>query len=261
MMRGARRKRLLLLGASSVALALGVGLSAGSARARLDPASATLGGPRGDRPGAAPQPRDDASKLERAGLVLVSVALLGAVGVLVVRFRQSATELQRALVSLEHEKRVVEDKRRELAVLNQSLETRVEERTRELSGSREQYRVLLETTHAIPWEMAPGSRRFAYVGPQATSLLGRALAEWTEDGFFERVLHPEDLPDARAWLDDLSTEGAKAEIELRFLSASGRPVWLRAFASTVLDEGRRPVRRGILLDVTARCVLEAELRS
>ncbi|MBX3212922.1 MAG: PAS domain-containing protein [Labilithrix sp.] len=259
MMLGARPKRLVLLGASSLMLALGVGFTAASLRARVDPVAVALG--RFVRAPSLEPSGDDEPSLERWALVVLSAALLGAVGVLVVRFRRSALELERALVSLEHEKRAVEEKRRELATLNQSLETRVEERTRELSGSREQYRVLLETTQAIPWEMAPGSHRFAYVGPQATSMLGRSLAEWNEDGFFEHVLHPEDLPDARAWLADLSTEGAKAEIELRLLSASGRPVWLRAFASTVLDEERRPVRRGILLDVTARHVLEAELRS
>ncbi|MBX3205640.1 MAG: PAS domain-containing protein [Labilithrix sp.] len=261
---GARPKRRpVLLGLLLGALALGVGSTTAALRTRSRPVPA--------RPASADhffsaerieaELEEDESKAQRAGLVLLSVVLFGALGVMIVRLRRNATDLERALVSLESEKRVVEEKRRELAALNQSLETRVEARTRELSGSREQYRVLLETTQAIPWEMAPGRHRFAYVGPQAAPMLGRPLSEWAEDGFLERTLHPEDLADARAWLDNLSTDGAKAEIELRFLSASGQPVWLRAFASTALDEQRRPVRRGILLDVTTRHVLEAELRS
>jgi PAS domain S-box-containing protein len=197
----------------------------------------------------------------RFGMVVLSIALLVAIALLVLRLRRNGLDLEAALASLAAEKRVVDEKKEELAWLNQSLEVRVEERTRELSGSREQYRVLLETTQAVPWEMLPGALTLAYVGPQASLLLGFSTADLLSDGFLERALHPEDRDRTLAWLERLSADGADGELEARLVTAEGRAVWVRAFASVTRDADRRPVRRGIFLDVTARRALEADLRS
>jgi len=198
---------------------------------------------------------------DRVALVLTSSLLLTAVVVMMVRFRRNAAHLEQALVSLAREKSMVEEKQRELTALNHSLESRVEERTRELSGSREQYRTLLESTHAIPWEMRPGSLRFGYVGPQAAVALRYPLSDWFEEGFLENTVHPDDLAETKQWFEGHSADGAEGEVEFRLLAADRRAVWLRAFACTVHDDESRPIRRGIFLDVTTRHLLEAELRS
>jgi PAS domain S-box-containing protein len=170
----------------------------------------------------------------RLALVVVSVVLLGAVAVMFRRVRQ---------------------KQSELANLNEHLEVRVAERTQDLVASREQYRVLLESTQAIPWEMEPDSLRFSYVGPQAARVLGYPTEAWLEEGFLARRLHPDDLAGSLATLRAVNDH----EIELRMVAADGRCLWLRSFVSTARDANGRPVRRGILLDVTARRTLEAKL--
>ena len=203
------------------------------------------------------------ARADRSRMLLIALAvmLLAGITATVIRLRRSAVDLKGALLDLAAKKLVVEQNQAELESLNATLELRVERRTSELSASREQYRALVETTQAIPWEMAPGTLRFAYVGPQATALLGHSTEEWLAAGFLERILHAEDRAEAVARLDDASAEAADAELELRLVGASGTSVWLRALVHTTPDLEGRPIRRGLFLDVTARHMLEAELRA
>ncbi|HDS16785.1 MAG TPA: PAS domain S-box protein [Proteobacteria bacterium] len=47
----------------------------------------------------------------------------------------------------------------------------VNQRTRELSRSEEKYRVLVESSHDLIWEMDK-QLRFSYISPNVTTLLG-----------------------------------------------------------------------------------------
>jgi PAS domain S-box-containing protein len=195
----------------------------------------------------------------RAALAIVSGALLAALAVTVVRLRRGASALKDACERLEQEKALVDEKRCELADLNQHLEARVVERTHDLSASREQYRALLETTQAIPFELDAGTRQLTYLGPQAAALLGYDEADWRRGSFLAAHIHAADCEAVLERLDH-GRRGGQDEIEFRMATASGGWVWLRALISTP-NEGPRVVRRGILLDVTARRVLEASLRA
>ncbi|MBX3229235.1 MAG: PAS domain S-box protein [Labilithrix sp.] len=166
-----------------------------------------------------------------AKLAPVATVLIAATGTLIVRSRQQ-----------------------------RELEARVEERTRELTVSREEYRQLLETTQAIPFRMAPESLRFTYVGPQAVAIVGHPIRAWTDTDFLERHVHAEDLADLRRALGSVA-EGTHREVELRLAAAGGKELVLRGIVQTLLDAESRPFLSGIFLDVTARHRLEAELRS
>src|SRR6202000_2257797 len=87
---------------------------------------------------------------------------------------------------------------------------------------REQYRTLVESTQAIPWETTPGTLRFGYVRPQADALLGRPLADWRDEEFLAHALHPDDERRGMAWFERLGEARADAEIELCLVAASGR---------------------------------------
>ena len=54
------------------------------------------------------------------------------------------------------------------------------ERTDELVRSREQYRLIAETTRAMPFELDLAHGRFTYIGPQAQTVLGIPEARWKE---------------------------------------------------------------------------------
>src|SRR5207247_3821062 len=80
----------------------------------------------------------------------------------------------------------------ELEVVNANVESQVDERTSELAASREQYKSLLETTLAIPWEMDAASLRFTYVGPQAAAIIGYPPSHWLAEKFLTDHVHPDD---------------------------------------------------------------------
>src|SRR5262249_12300221 len=73
---------------------------------------------------------------------------------------------------------------------------RAEEALRE---SEARLRLLLESTHAIPWVADAASWRFTYVGPQAGGLLGYPLDAWYGDNFWSNHLHPDDRDEALAF--------------------------------------------------------------
>ena len=63
--------------------------------------------------------------------------------------------------------------------------------------SREQYRLIAETTRAIPFELDLAQGRFTYIGPQAQRILGIPEARWKEPGFLDALL-PRDARVERA---------------------------------------------------------------
>ena len=54
-----------------------------------------------------------------------------------------------------------------LQLNNEAIGKNIHERTAELKRSREQYRLIAETTRAIPFELDLAHGRFTYIGPQA----------------------------------------------------------------------------------------------
>jgi PAS domain-containing protein len=67
--------------------------------------------------------------------------------------------------------------------------TTAEESRRE---SEQNFRSLVETTAAVPWQADIETWAFTYVGPQAVRLLGYPIEDWYEKDFWVSHLHPDD---------------------------------------------------------------------
>lgn len=175
---------------------------------------------------------------------------VGALGFLVVALLATIVVRRRRLTTAlrEHE----DDYRRQL-------EQRVEKRTVELRESEERLRLLLETTHVIPWEADAQSWEFTYVGPQAVSILGYPVEEWYEPDFFVSHVHPDDVEAASIMARYAATE-QRYELEYRMIAADGSVVWLHDIA-TVISESDLPITaRGFMIDITQRVHADAERR-
>jgi diguanylate cyclase (GGDEF)-like protein/PAS domain S-box-containing protein len=134
-----------------------------------------------------------------------------------------------------------------LTLVDIQAEKRAETALRE---SEEKYRLLVEGTNAILWEVDPVARRFTYVSPQAEALLGLPLDAW----FCAEAL-------AAHRLDDKLQVDRAVVYEYRFVAAQGRPVWLQnRLAPPVGEAGVRGQLRGIILDVTDRKAAEQALK-
>ncbi len=145
-----------------------------------------------------------------------------------------------------------------LEALRASLENRVAERTGELDTSREQFRALVESLRAVPFEMDLESTTLRWVGPQAGRLLGTNSARWLKPRFWEEHVHEADQERTIRSFRGCTTKGA-GEIEFRFRRHDGAWATLRCLFAPAKDRPR-PTVRGLLLDVTTQQRLEEELR-
>lgn len=149
---------------------------------------------------------------------------------------------------------VTERRRAEDALVQarNQLEERVQARTAELTHSELRQRVLLESTHAVPWEADATTWQFTYVGPQATDLLGYPPQQWLDIDFWTSRIHPDD----REFAIDYCVRSAKCkanfDFEYRMITADGRTVWIHDIVSVESEDGKPKTLRGFMIDITER---------
>jgi signal transduction histidine kinase len=134
-----------------------------------------------------------------------------------------------------------------LQLNNEAIGKNVHERTAELKRSREQYRLIAETTRAIPFELDLAHGRFTYIGPQAEKILGIPEARWKEAGYLDKLLPRERESTARRQLDE-SMPGS-FETLCSVVTADNRVVELRWTISCEIRDDMRFLR-GLMIDVT-----------
>jgi signal transduction histidine kinase len=155
--------------------------------------------------------------------------------------------------------RMFEERRQMERTEKQRLERLVSERTRELERGREQYRLVVEGTQAIPFALDVEDGHFEYIGPQGPQRLGFSEDLWKQIGFLDRLM-PRERNEAVRSKIDASTTG-NFEIETSVLTEDDKRIELRWVASCEQSEstGQHKVLRGMMLDVTDQRRLENEL--
>jgi signal transduction histidine kinase len=134
-----------------------------------------------------------------------------------------------------------------LSLTNETIGQHVEERTRELARSREQYRLIAETTRAIPFELDVAHGRFTYIGPQAQKMLGFPESRWKEAGFLDVLLPRPREANVRQQIDECMP--GTFETLCSVVTADDRVVELRwTVACELVDDMR--FLRGLMIDVT-----------
>jgi PAS domain S-box-containing protein len=138
---------------------------------------------------------------------------------------------------------------------------------RERREARERYRSLVEAIpamtyleHASPG--APEESRFAFMSPQIERILGFTPDEATSDPhFFERTLHPDDLPRIREANVRAESTGEPFDEEFRVMTKGGEIRWMHDRAVLVRDEDGAPrFWHGVTIDITDRKEAERNLR-
>src|SRR5688572_1213687 len=155
--------------------------------------------------------------------------------------------------------RLFEERRQMERTEKQRLETLVSERTHELERGREQYRLVVEGTQAIPFALDLEDGHFEYIGPQGPQRLGFSEDLWKQIGFLDRLMPRDRNGPVRSKIDD--SPSGNFEIETTVLTHDEKRVDLRWVASCEQSEstGQHKVLRGMMLDVTDQRRLENEL--
>ncbi len=143
-----------------------------------------------------------------------------------------------------------------LAFDNQKMAHEVRERTDELTRSREQYRLIADTTRALPFELDLTQGRFTYIGPQAQALTGIPEARWKESGFLDVLLPREREAAARRQFDECAA--GTFEVLCSVVTMQDRVLELR-WTVTCEVVGGTKILRGLMIDVSEARRLVREL--
>ena len=158
---------------------------------------------------------------------------------------------------LEH----IQQRDAKLELHRQELEQTVNVRTAELQASVERFKLLIESTNAVPWEMPGPTSSFSYISPQAVRLFGHDSQMLTGGMGLLDLVHPDDRDFVRDKLVALSAEGGQGiDLDHRAVTAQGTIIDVRSAISAKSRAGGTAVLRGITVDVTAQKKLEMELR-
>jgi PAS domain S-box-containing protein len=152
--------------------------------------------------------------------------------------------------------------------INESLEQRVVERTRELQESEEKFRTVADYTYGWEvWEDPDGFCR--YCSPACERITGYSPAAFiTDSGLLERLIHPEDLPKWKAHHavvhhnieEQKAVTGFANELDFRIVLSDGEIRWIGHLCCHIYDaEGNDLGHRISNRDITERKRLEAEV--
>ena len=144
----------------------------------------------------------------------------------------------------------------ELEVLNRTLETRVVERTHELSASEERYRLLFERNLAGAYR-ATEDGTIIDCNAACASLFGyESRDEFIESGTIQYV-HPHERDSI---IRRLREQGAVTNEEVLLLGRDGSELWALENVRRIASENGEPaILEGILLDITDRKRAEASI--
>lgn len=127
-------------------------------------------------------------------------------------------------------------------------------------SAREELLLIVGEIGAIVWESDAERRRFRFVSKRAEQMLGYSLSAWLdEDGFWRRIVEPDDLALAELYFQEAVGRASDHEHEYRVRSADGRVLRVRDRVRVVLGEDGEPRLHGVTVDVTARLELEEDV--
>ena len=154
--------------------------------------------------------------------------------------------------------RMFEERREMERTEKQRLEKLVSERTQELERGREQFRLVVEGTQAIPFALDVEDGHFEYIGPQGPQRLGFAEEAWKQTGFLDKLMPRDRHGKIR---EQIESETGHVELETSVLTQDEKRVDLRWVVNCETSDstGQHKIMRGMMLDVTEQRRLENDL--
>lgn len=127
------------------------------------------------------------------------------------------------------------------------------------ANESDKYRILLESTKAIPWQLNWETKQFSYIGPQIEELLGWPQASWeTAQDWIDRI-HVDEREETANYCISQSENGIDHESDYRALKADGSFVWVRDVVHVIRKNGVTTDLVGFIFDISERKKIEQEL--
>jgi signal transduction histidine kinase/HAMP domain-containing protein len=159
------------------------------------------------------------------------------IGALAHSFNVMVSELNR--LSVEHQRLVSTERER--------LEALVSERTQALEQSREMFRLMAESTNAVPFTLDLTRGCFTYIGAQGVADSCVPETQWSESGALDIVIPRATNPEVRQRFDEC--QNGRFEFVATFAQLNGRRTEVR-WTGTCESVAGAKVLRGLMLDIT-----------
>ena len=140
---------------------------------------------------------------------------------------------------------------------NRTLSFAVRQKTAELSVRERTFRKLLDAAESVPFEYAPASDRYTFVGRQYTDLLGPDAPPPANLDDWDRFVHPDDRDIYLHGCREAVRNGEDHGCRVRLVRPDGRGVVAQMQFNSVREDGAEPVAVGFIHDVTGRVTAEA----
>ena len=159
------------------------------------------------------------------------------IGVLARSFNVMVEELNR--LAWDHEVLVSSERER--------LEHLVRDRTRALEQSREMYRLMAESTRAIPFILDLTNNAFEYIGPKGITAFDVPEAQWKEPGALDMIIPRQVNREVRQRFDEC--DSGSFEFLTPLVHLDGRRTEVRWTGTCEWVENSK-ILRGLMLDIT-----------
>ena len=118
-------------------------------------------------------------------------------------------------------------------------------------GSELRLRSLIHGLDAIICEIDALTGKFTFVSEGAEVFLGYSIENWNEEGFWKRIIHPDDFALASAAFNVAGEAGEDLQYTFRVTASNGSEIWLRNIVTVERGiDGAILKRRCVMVDVT-----------
>jgi len=159
---------------------------------------------------------------------------------------------------------LLSERTKALALANEQLQVEIHERKLAENNAQEsetQFRLLVETTKAIAWEIDLESLKFKYISPRIYDLTGYRHEMWKDMEFWAGTLHPDDRDDSVNFCKIETAKGKDHEFEYRMITPDERTIWIRDLVTVVKENGIPVLLRGYMIDINEQKKSEEALRN
>jgi len=118
--------------------------------------------------------------------------------------------------------------------------------------SEKRFKNLVAATDGIVWEADALTGNFTYISDNCVRILGYSHQDWLSQGFWSSHIHPEDRKASVNFRQSHSENLTEHEFEYRFINDKNEIVWIRDMISSITEDGKTSVHRGLMLDITGQ---------
>jgi diguanylate cyclase (GGDEF)-like protein/PAS domain S-box-containing protein len=116
--------------------------------------------------------------------------------------------------------------------------------------SEKRFKNLVAATDGIVWEADALTGNFTYISDNCVRILGYSHQDWLSPNFWASHIHPEDREASVTFRQSHSENLTVHELEYRFINDKGQVVWVRDMISSVTENKKTALHRGLMLDIT-----------